>query len=874
MAYLFERIETLRHDAPQAIKACPQYIKDNLNPNFVLREYQIHAFENFITYFESQSLRPQYPSQVLFHMATGSGKTLVMAGAILYLYKQRYRNFLFFVNLTTIIEKTKDNFLNNASTKYLFAQDINIDSESIKINVVDNFQNSDPNAINICFTTIQGLHSTIANPKENALSEEDFENQKIVFISDEAHHLNADTKKKLKKDEIESLSWEATVTKLFEKNKDNLLLQFTATCGVQDPNIKAKYENKIVFDYPLSKFYNDRFSKEINTIKTDKNIEPIYRALLALILSQYRLKIFNDKQLSIKPVVLLKSKTIKESKEFQQLFISTIKNLTTYELEKAIAFGKGNPTMEKAFTYLFSTKGLSVEDLVEEFKVSFSEEYCISANDDKDAVPNQLILNSLEDKNNLYRVIFEVKKLDEGWDVLNLFDIVRLYSDRQPESRYGVSAFTLSEAQLIGRGARYCPFTTKDFPDKEYKYLRKFDSDLDNDLKVCEELYYHCQDDSKYIAELRQALKETGLGLEPKIVTYKLKNSFKNDPIYKQGKVFYNTRVRKSRNNVTSLPQNIFGLNSYTFTNTIGQQQLMTDDAGVTYKNKNKNIQYTIKGIAGINYSIVNKAIRQFPNLRFNIIKRYFPNLLSTKEFITSNDYLGNTNISISIPETDSELPYLYKACVKTLNKVSNYISNIEYDYNGSKEFKYKRLSDIFDDKSISLTEIKSDSVGESQKDSSEYPLDLSKNGMEWFVYDDNFGTSEEKAFVKYFYDFCLQKLKSKFEKVYLVRNERALAIYSFDHGERFEPDYLLFLQNNDPDKSIIQYQIFIEPKGQHLLDKDKWKEDFLLEMHNNAILLANDANYNIWGMRFYNSNTKTFQDSFNEFCKNELKLP
>ena len=41
-------------------------------------------------------------------MATGSGKTLVRI-AILELYKQGYRNFIFFVNTDTIIE-TKENF--------------------------------------------------------------------------------------------------------------------------------------------------------------------------------------------------------------------------------------------------------------------------------------------------------------------------------------------------------------------------------------------------------------------------------------------------------------------------------------------------------------------------------------------------------------------------------------------------------------------------------------------------------------------------------------------------------------------------------------------------------------------------------------------
>ena len=57
-------------------------------------------------------------------MATGSGKTLIMAANILYLYRLGYRNFIFFVNSTNIIEKTKDNFLNSLSEKYLFAPKI------------------------------------------------------------------------------------------------------------------------------------------------------------------------------------------------------------------------------------------------------------------------------------------------------------------------------------------------------------------------------------------------------------------------------------------------------------------------------------------------------------------------------------------------------------------------------------------------------------------------------------------------------------------------------------------------------------------------------------------------------------------------------
>jgi len=60
-------------------------------------------------------------------------------------------------------------------------------------------------------------------------------------------------------------------------------------------------------------------------------------------------------------------------------------------------------------------------------------------------------LNALEDRNNEIRVIFAVDKLNEGWDVLNLFDIVRLYDTRDGKDNK-VGKTTMAEAQLIGRG--------------------------------------------------------------------------------------------------------------------------------------------------------------------------------------------------------------------------------------------------------------------------------------------------------------------------------------------------------------------------------------------------------------------------------------
>ena len=223
-------------------KELPYYIESNLNPKFKYRPYQIEALSCFIFHIK-QNLHERH---LLFHMATGSGKTLIMAGAILELYKLGYRNFIFFVQSTTIIKKTIDNFLKLNHSKYLFNDSINIEGKNIYINKVSNFSFARSNDLNIIFTTTQGLHSNIKNPSENSLTFESFEDQKIVFIADEAHHINADTKES-KKVKESRLTWESTVTKLFNANSENYLLEYTATADLDHPEIKQKYFDKLIF---------------------------------------------------------------------------------------------------------------------------------------------------------------------------------------------------------------------------------------------------------------------------------------------------------------------------------------------------------------------------------------------------------------------------------------------------------------------------------------------------------------------------------------------------------------------------------------------------------------------------------------------------
>ena len=151
--------------------------------------------------------------------------------------------------------------------------------------------------------------------------------------------------------------------------------------------------------------------------------------------------------------------------------------------------------------------------------------------------------------------------------------------------------------------------------------------------------------------------------------------------------------------------------------------------------------------------------------------------------------------------------------------------------------------------------------------------MDLSQ--YDWFVYNDNYGTTEEKSFVKFFSTF-VEKIKEQYEEVYLIRNERNMHIFSFDEGGRFEPDYILILKNKKNGiNAIEQKQIFIEPKGDAYIYSDQWKENFMLQLNEQSIITISKSeknnDYSICGTKFYNENSGTdeFEKSLNEAVEN-----
>ena len=855
----------------------PKEMKDNLNPNFPLREYQEEAFQIFISYFEQYQEKP-IPRAVLFNMATGSGKTLIMAGLINYLYKKGYNNFLFFVNSNNIIGKTKENFLDQTSIKYLFNEKIVIDGKPIQIRAVDNFDSSNKDEINICFTTIQKLHSDMHNEKENAVTFDSFKDKRIVLIADEAHHGQVQTKQKTLSDKP---NWENTIEKILKKDKLSLLLEFTATMGFEtNPGVKEKYLKRLLYKYDLPSFHQAGFSKDIELFRVDGDKK--YRMLTAVLLNQYRQDIaskyakeFPESQglKNFKPVIMFKAtSTIEESKQNELDFRKLIDNLSNKDIEE-IKKKSNERIMKKVFEF-YDKEKISISELVKKIQRGFSEKNCLNVNeesldkksisqrDKEEVISQEKILNSLESANNNIRAIFAVQKLNEGWDVLNLFDIVRV-SDKQAtggSTKGRIAKSTISEAQLIGRGARYYPFILDETQDK---YKRKFDEDTQKELRVLEGLYFHSWNESRYVADLKNAIREE-LGIDLDDVEEKelnLKEDFKKTSFYKTGIIHLNKKVRKDYSKIKSFADMDFTQKNEAYEIYSGKGKVSDALEFKDEKYDNLNIIKKPKtfSLKDIDNHITKNALSKIDFFNFENLKQIFPNALnSMNDLIDKKEFLAGISIDFKGTKEDLENisnKHKLEAVLKLLNKIKESLERTRVNYVGSDFVRQEKISKIFYDKTLKINKKEVERL-KGQKE-------LVKDEA-WYVFNANYGTDQERFFVKWFQKFADSKdTKEKYKEVYLIRNELHFGIYDFIDGQTFKPDFVLFMKTKKGETST--YQIFIEPKGTPWEDQDIWKQKFLAKIKERygkqgLNKFVETKNYRIIGLPFYN------QDRENEF--------
>lgn len=912
-----EAYEEINHEGIRI----PEYIYKNIKYNLYV--WQENAFKNFLIYNQCYK-KENIPTHLMFNMATGSGKTLLMASLILYYYKEGYRHFLFFVNQNNIVDKTENNFIDFEHKKYLFNKTVMIDNKIIQIKKVDMFsENTD--SIEIKFTTIQQLHNNIRNIKENINTLEELNSLDIIMLADEGHHFNSVTKKKSQyefnlyidikenssQEDFEN-AWEYTVINMllnkdkYKTNKNNnVLLEFTATIPEHE-SVKDKYKDKIIYKFPLIDFLKMGYTKEINLLSTQLNKKE--RILLALLFNWYRHKlsiIFGVA--NFKAVILFRSKIIEESKSDYKYFIKLIEtlNINDFDFIKTIKNRLNTKAAESIYEdiqtktemllYFIKENNIDFNEIVEFIKDSFKEKNIIITNSKTNMNINkektdsniEAMLNNLEDKNNYIRAIFTVHRLTEGWDVLNLFDIVRLNEGQnRGGSNKKTSKATVEEAQLIGRGVRYNPFTASDDYDKNYAffgvskeylykykdlepYKRKFDNDLNNPLRMLEELnYYTYDEESRYISDLKSELKKHGYIEDNRVKKeFFIKDDIKATDFYKEMKVFCNSTIENPNRKQLNLNYIKKELGYYTYKTrdfVVSEYEMGHDSEtklDLSEKKYKSTISIKIKQYPkNIFYKVIHdKATMANSLFSFERLKNEL-DIKSIGDLLTPQ-FLGDFEIRFITKEAISYEKILIDdkiiALSNFLDKVftifeKGIIEKIGTDFD---EKNMLALSKVFGDKKEKL-------VIKEKQENIEFMKRISSQS--WFMLNDATLTSEEQSLLL-FIESNIGNIQKKYDEVYLLRNEEVYKIYSFENGVGFKPDYLLFLRNK---KSSYYFQVFIEAKGEHLIEKDKFKNDFLYDIksrYKDKVFKIEDKNYKLTALPMYSRNSLPFEN-FNDF--------
>lgn len=889
-----EEKKFLRKRLPEKL-AIPEFITHNLK--YDLFEWQREALENFLIFQDPQTELEGFPeiknrpTHLLFNMATGAGKTLMMAALILYYFDKGYRHFLFFVNQNNIVDKTENNFIDPTHAKFLFIEKILQGDTVIPIRKVETFsQYSD--GIEIKFTTIQKLYNDIHTERENQTTLADLHELNLVMLGDEAHHLNAQTKNgksapldfeveitnKTNSDEVERKGWEHMVLELLlnknGKPSENVLLEFTAT-PPENAEVQEKYRDKIIAKFDLKDFLSKGYTKAINLISSTFTKKE--RVLHALLFVWYRHQIALKHGIAnFKPVMLFRSKTIDESWSDYREFLQWSQNIQGSDFEFLNRLSgnlkadeneneQGKTRTEQALAFM-REQGLETSHIADWIRQSYQAHNVIITNSqtnktkkEKTDENTEKLLNNLEAVDNPVRAIFTVDRLTEGWDVLNLFDIVRLYEGQNgggSNKKSGKTASaTVSEKQLIGRGVRYFPFVFGDkLPNK-----RKFDEDLQHELRMLEELFYYTHDEqSRYISELKAELRKDGFlpeNSDKVLVEIGLKPEFAQDESFKNILIWVNEKqanLNAKTNNADSLKANP---QTIVFT-THGSQVVQETQFSANEKDE-KSQQIGKSGsshepitIAKMEKHIFNKALH-IKGKRANSLFHF--NQLQTKLNIASRDelqtdllkdwkikFLGLDNNQKISP--DDKL----QACLNVLDKVEAHLNQSDKPFVGTTEFTSKKLWDIFSQpkqKWVNATDIKQSVI----------------QNHDWYVMDNFIGNNLEEQLINYIVNE-LKNLQANYD-VKLIRNEEVLKLANFDNGDGFMPDFILLLKDkhqstvNQTDH-LLHYQIFIEPKGEHLIATDSWKQDFLnaitTQYGKNRILQKDTPHYRLIGLPFF----------------------
>ena len=239
---------------------------------------------------------------------------------------------------------------------------------------------------------------------------------------------------------------------------------------------------------------------------------------------------------------------------------------------------------------------------------------------------------------------------------------------------------------------------------------------------------------------------------------------------------------------------------------------------------------------------------------RFNKLKKYCPTLTSMHEFLNSKNWLGQAVVQARVANGTEKLTSDQRltAVERYLAYVQQAIVNNFMRSKGTNEFLPMAVKEVVNDytKRVAV-----DFNNPTAAKIGPYPMST----KDWYAYDQAIVDVLEKQFIDQI-GAIMPTLKQQYQDAYLIRiDERAddFKLHDFDsevpHYAGYMPDFILYLKDAD-----YIYQVYMEPKGDQLLERDNWKQELLERINpKNVVILGENQNVKLYGVKFFIRNDK-----------------
>ncbi|MFC1556973.1 DEAD/DEAH box helicase family protein [candidate division KSB1 bacterium] len=434
-----------------------------------------------------------------FEMATGSGKTMLM-GASMYLLNKKYgvKSFLIIApSSLDIYQKTIRNFTIGG------IDSIWTDEATFNFNLItgDNYTekllinyNTDANifVFNIDKFGAKAVNTEKAwessewkDESGNTISIREFlSSQKLVIITDEAHHTQGQ----------KSMN-------IIKKFQPEAVLEYTAT-AVENSRDEEKRSQQIVYKYDIRRFLEDGHGKIVRAValavesdgrKKQKEVADSERLKIITLLLIHLVKkhgvLLDPKARGTKPVAFIK---VKNDTEYTQGVFDYIQNGLVNDIDNL------NIILEKAASQDIEITSLITNLIKEQFNNDVDRiresihHVCKNAIFYHGRSDQMTAKQFLDIRKNEVELVVYMEKLDEGIDLPNIYTMAVINDT--------VSDFKTSVKQIIGRGVRLT------------KEKREFDEEKIDMLKTQSEKLHVVCDQGKNFEDVITAIQnEFGL---------------------------------------------------------------------------------------------------------------------------------------------------------------------------------------------------------------------------------------------------------------------------------------------------------------------------------------------------------------------------